>query len=34
MNEAVYDRMIPAERQEKIVELLKQNGAVKAAELE
>ena len=33
MNELVNDRMIPAERQKKIVELLKKNGAVKAAEL-
>ena len=33
MSEAVNDRMIPAERQEKIIALLKKNGAVKAAEL-
>lgn len=33
MNETVSDKMIPAERQKKIIELLKENGAVKAAEL-
>ena len=33
MNEAGSEKMIPAERHKKIIELLKQNGAVKAAEL-
>ncbi len=33
MNETVSDKMIPAERQKKIIELLKENGAVKAAEI-
>ena len=33
MKEAANDRMIPAERQKKIVDILKQSGAVKAAEL-
>lgn len=33
MNETANDRMIPAERQKKIIELLKKNGAVKAADL-
>jgi DeoR/GlpR family transcriptional regulator of sugar metabolism len=33
MNESGVDKIIPAERQKRIIELLKQNGAVKAADL-